>query len=297
MSAPRRRVLVTGASGLLGGRLAELLAAHHDVVATRHHAPVPAGLPAVDFDLLSTASLSAAIAGTRPDVVVHSAALADADRCQAEPGLAHRANVEASAELAHLCHARGARLIAISTDLVASGERAWMGEDDAAEPRLVYGRTKLAGEVAVLAAAPDATVVRVALVLGRGFGPRATASEAIAWALVSGRRLALFTDQFRTPIDAASVADALLRLIERPLTGRFHLGGPERLSRHELGLRVARVLGLPDSGIEATTQAALPRGAPRPADASLDSRRARAELDWAPRALDDAIRDARRADL
>jgi dTDP-4-dehydrorhamnose reductase len=107
----------------------------------------------------------------------------------------------------------------------------------------------------------------------------------------------LFTDQFRTPIDAASVADALLRLVERPLAGRFHLGGPERLSRHELGLRIARVLGLDAGGIEATTQAALPLGAPRPADASLDSRRARAELGWAPRALDDAIRDSRRGDL
>ena len=290
-------MLVTGASGLLGGRLAELLAAHHEVVAGRHHAAVPAGLPTVDLDLLSPASLVSALESARPEVVVHAAALADADRCQAEPDLARRANVDASAEVARLCHARGARLIAISTDLVASGERAWIREDDPAEPKLVYGRTKLAGEEAVLATAPGAAVVRVALVLGRGFGPRATASEGIARALSAGRRLALFTDQFRTPIDAASVADALLRLIERPLAGRFHLGGPERLSRHELGLRVARVLGLPDSGIEAATQAALPLGAPRPADASLDSRRARAELDWAPRALDDAIRDSRRADL
>jgi dTDP-4-dehydrorhamnose reductase len=288
---------VTGASGLLGGRLAELLAAHHDVVATRHRGAVPDGLPAVLLDLLSPASLAAAVESARPEVVVHSAALADADRCQAEPELARRTNIDASAALARLCHARGARLIAISTDLVLSSARPWAREDDPAEPTLVYGRTKLESEDAVLAEAPDAAVVRVALVLGRGFGPRATASEAVAWALARGRALRLFTDQFRTPIDAASVADALVRLIDRPLAGRFHLGGPERLSRHELGLRVARVLGLPAGGIETTTQAALPPGARRPSDTSLDSRRARAELDWAPRALDDAIRDSRRADL
>jgi dTDP-4-dehydrorhamnose reductase len=290
-------VLVTGASGLVGGRLAELLAAHHEVVATRHHAPVPVGLPAVDLDFLSPDSLSAALEGTHPDVVVHGAALADADRCEAEPDLAHRLNVEASAELARLSHARGARLIAISTDLVLPGDRPWVREDDPVHPRLVYGRTKLEGEEVVLREAPEAAVVRIALVLGRGFGPRATASEAVAWALAAGRRLRLFTDQFRTPVDVDSIADAVLRLIDRPLAGRFHLGGAERLSRHALGLRIARVLGLPEDGIEAITQAAAPLGVPRPAEASLDTRRARAELGWEPRALDDAIRDSRRAAL
>jgi dTDP-4-dehydrorhamnose reductase len=290
-------VLVTGASGLLGGRLAELLSPHHEVVATRHRAAIPAGLASVDVELLAPESLAAAVESARPDAVVHCAAMADADRCEAEPERARLANVDASAALARLSHARGARLIAISTDLVLSSGRPWAREDDPAEPTLVYGRTKREGEDAVLAEAPDAAVVRVALVLGRGFGPRATASEAIAWALAAGRRLRLFTDQFRTPIDTASVADALLRLIDRPLAGRFHLGGPERLSRHELGLRVARVLGLPTGGIETTTQAALPPGARRPSDTSLDCGRARAELDWAPRALDDAIRDSRRADL
>src|SRR5207245_2252651 len=149
---------------------AELLAAHHEVAAGRHHAAVPTGLPTVDLDLLSPASLVSALESARPEVVVHAAALADADRCQAEPDLARRANVDASAEVARLCHARGARLIAISTDLVASGERAWIREDDPAEPKLVYGRTKLAGEEAVLATAPGAAVVR-------GVGLPAGASE------------------------------------------------------------------------------------------------------------------------
>src|SRR5262249_19672732 len=186
--------------------------------------------------------------------IVHSAALADADRCEADPDLARRANTEASAEIARLCHARGVRLIAISTDLVVPGFLAWNREDDPAEPLLVYCRTKVDAEETVRREAPDAAVVRVALVSGRGFGPRATATEAIAWALAEGRPLRLFTDQFRTPVDTASIADALLRLIARPLSGRFHLGGPERLSRHELGLRVADVLGIPAESIEAAPQ-------------------------------------------
>jgi dTDP-4-dehydrorhamnose reductase len=73
----------------------------------------------------------------------------------------------------------------------------------------------------------------------------------------------------------------------------FHLGGPERLSRHELGLRVAAVLGLDPSPIQAVRQSELAFDAPRAADASLDSSHARDTLGWEPRPLDEAIRSGR----
>ena len=105
----------------------------------------------------------------------------------------------------------------------------------------------------------------------------------------------LYTDQVRTPVDAASVADAVLRALERPASGRIHLGGPERLSRYQLGLRVAATLGLPADGIVPVTTVEVPQAARRPADASLDSNRARRELGREPRSLDGAIRDGRAA--
>jgi dTDP-4-dehydrorhamnose reductase len=290
------RLLVTGASGLLGGRLAQLLAAGHDVVAMRHHAPVPVGLRDVEADILDPASVERALRIWDVEVVVHAAAEADADRCQADPERARRYNVDATRAIAALCRRRSARLIALSTDLVLPGDRPLSAEDARVPPpALVYGRTKLEAEDAVLAEAPGSSVLRVALVLGRGFGPRTTASEGIVAALAAGRRLRLFTDQFRTPIDPESVADAIDRLIPRNISGRFHLGGPERVSRYELGLRVARVLALPTDGIEAVRQAEGAIGAPRPADASLDVARARRELGWSPRPLDEAIGESRHA--
>jgi dTDP-4-dehydrorhamnose reductase len=293
--ASRRRVLVTGASGLIGGRLAELLARGHDVIAVRHAAPIPAGLPAVDAELSDPHSLAAAVERARPDAVVHSAAFANADRCQAEPEEARRFNAEVPAALARLCRTRGVRLIALSTDLVLTGDRAWSAEDAAAAPSIVYGRTKLEGEEMVLAEAPDAVVVRLPLMVGRGYGHRATASESVARALAAGQTLRLFTDQYRTSTDPESVADGIDRLLDRPLRGRVHLGGPERLSRYQLGLRVANVLGLSPAGIEPATMATHAPGIARPADTSLDSTRARTELGWTPRPLDDAIRESRLA--
>lgn len=279
---------------MLGGRLAALLARTHHVVAGIRSRPAPAGLDQVPFDLQRRSSFEVALDQARPDAVVHSAALPDVDRCEREPALAQVCNVDAPAALARLCRARGIRLVALSTDLVFEGGHSFATEADPARPVLAYGRSKLAGEEALLAEDDTAAVVRVALVHGRGHGSRATASESIAWSLRAGRPVRLFTDQIRTPVDAESVADAIERILEREQAGRFHLGGPERLSRYDLGRRVAALLGLPAEGIEAIREADLGL-TPRPADVSLDHARARDVLGWRPRPLDTGIREGRAA--
>ncbi len=287
------RVLVTGAGGTLGGPLATLLSRWHSVVAGRHAAPTPEGLETLPLDLLSGASVERALDGSSPDAVLHAAALADPDRCEREPEAAVALNVGASALLARVCQVRGVRLVALSTDLVFAGDRQVWAETDPTGPLLAYGRTKLAGEEATRAECPGSAVARVSLVVGCGFGPRPTASEAVAWSLGRQKRVRLFVDQFRTPVDAGSLAEALRRLLEGSATGTFHLGGPERLSRHELGVRTARRLGLDAGLIEPVRAAQHALGAPRPADVSLDSARAHRELSWSPRALDVAIGEGR----
>jgi dTDP-4-dehydrorhamnose reductase len=248
----------------------------------------------VVFDLQQPGSIETALDRAKPEVVVHSAALADVDRCEKEPALAWMCNVDAPNALARLCRAHGIRLVALSTDLVFAGDRALVSEDDPARPTLAYGRTKLAGEEAVLGEDPAAAILRVALVYGRGHGARATASESVAWSLRAGHPVRLFTDQVRTPVDADSVADAIARVLAGDHRGRFHLGGLERVTRFELGQRVAAVLGLPAERIEPVRQADLAL-TPRPADVSLDHSRARNVLGWQPRPLASAIRAGRPA--
>jgi dTDP-4-dehydrorhamnose reductase len=289
------RVLVTGASGLLGGRLALVLSRSHEVVGSRHRTAVDPGLPAVDMDLLSAASVAGALAEIRPDAVVHSAALADPDLCEREPERAAALNVEATRNLASACRRAGLRLVGLSTDLVLGEGRSPWDEAAPTRPLLAYGLSKRAGEMALLAEHPAGAVVRVALVHGRGHGPRATASESVAWGLREGRPLRLYTDQYRTPVDPESVADALERLLAGSGSGVYHLGGRERISRYELGLRTARLLGLDPSRIEPVRFADQVGAAPRPADVSLDSSRAMRDLGWAPRPLDVGILEGRPA--
>jgi len=283
---------VTGAGGLLGGRLAALLQADgFTVFGGRHAAGPPPGVSETPLDLLDPGSLARALKATRPDGVLHAAVL-QADACEARPAQAEALNHRASGLLARASRAAGLRLVALSTDLVFAGNRGFVSEEDPARPLQVYGRTKLAGEEAVLADHPEAAVARVTLVVGRGHGPRGTASEAIAWAFRARRPLRLFADEYRTPVDPESVARAVALLFRGSATGRFHLGGPERLSRYELGLRVARALGLRADDIEAARQAEHV-GPARPPDVSLDITRARAELGWAPRSLDEVLPEGR----
>lgn len=248
----------------------------------------------VPLDFTSEASLARAFEAARPGAVLHAGA-ANVNRCESDPEEGESINVRGTAFVADACARHGTRLVVLSTDLVFAGQvrGAGLTEDDPPGPLTVYGRTKLGGEDEALARCAGSAAVRIALVCGRGHGPRPTASEAVAWALRRGQPLRLFTDEFRTPVDAEAVATALARLLRGSGEGRYHLGGPERVSRHELGLCVAAAFGFDPVGIEAVTRASFSTGGPRPRDVSLDSDRARSELGFAPRPLDAMIRDGR----
>ena len=219
----RRRLLVTGASGLLGGRLAEILSSSHDVIAVRHRGPVPEGLSVVDADILDHGALDRAFETARPDAV---AALRGHGRsaitARAEPDLACAAATSTAARRSRGGAGRGARFVTFSTDLVFGGDRAFVTEDDPPRPSQHYGRTKVEAEDAVLAESGEAAVLRIALVVGRGFGPRTSATEAVASALAAGRRPRLCPRSVpHADRPFASIADAVARVLDRRASGRF----------------------------------------------------------------------------
>ncbi len=287
------RVLLTGGAGLVGGRIGTLLAGREfEVRAGRHLATPPASLDAVPIDLLSAASVERALLETRAEAVLHSATLGGAEECERRPDEASALNVTAAGRLAALCRSAGVRLVALSTDQVLAGDRAWAAETEPARPLMVYGRTKRDGEEAVLAAFPEAAVARLPLMIGRGYGPRGTGTETILWALRAGRSVRLYEDEFRTPLDPESAATPLAALLRGKAAGIFHLGGPERISRFELGRRVAEAFGLSEALLEAVPRSTH-TGPPRPVDASLDSTRARTELGFEPRPLRESIAESR----
>jgi dTDP-4-dehydrorhamnose reductase len=286
------RILITGASGMLGGRLTTLLTGHH-IVALCRTQKAPPEIESVNADLADPDAVEGAMESARPEVVVHCAAASEPEICEKEPERATRENVAATETLARACARRSVRLIVTSTDLVYQGDGPNQTETSPTSPVSVYGRSKLRAESVASAEAPTTTILRVALVCGRGWSRRLTSTESIAQRLRRGEGVTLFDDEWRSPVDPDSVASAINALLLRPqLSGVFNLGGPERLTRFELGERVAQLLGL-DASLLRRASREQHRGAPRPRDVSLSSSRARQELGFAPRPLDVAIREGR----
>jgi dTDP-4-dehydrorhamnose reductase len=234
------------------------------------------------LELRDAQALQQRVLSTAPKVIVHLAAVTQIAAAYEDPEHAREINVECTARLTSLARACGARLVFASTDLVFDGEHAPYGEDAATEPRSIYGRTKLEAECYVLTY-ERALVVRLPLLYGVPDVERApTFFQAMTSALRAGREVKLFEDELRTPLWLDDAARALVRLADSELTGVIHAGGPERLSRHAMGVALARALGAdPALCVRArTTDLELPE--PRARDVSLDSSRFHACFGVAP---------------
>ncbi len=253
----RTRVLLTGASGYLGHYLEEALRGVPDIEL------FTAGRDSQDLvlDLADPAAIAAAVGPIQPEVIVHAAALARIASCEADPELAHRTNVEATAALC----ASGARVVMTSTDLVFDGAAAPYTRAARPAPRSAYGATKAAAERAVLTTR-GGLVVRLPLLFGRSFDGRRGATDMLRDAHANARRVTLFTDEFRTPLHVSDAARAVVELALDPTrTGIVHAAGTERVSRFELGERFLAVHPLPGLDLRAAE-----RGDPsRPRDVSL----------------------------
>ena len=272
-SAMPQRVLVTGATGQLGAYLVrELVAGQRAVVAWGHSTPaIVSGVSALPTDLTAPSELATAFREARPDVVIHSAAMAAVSECARAPTQAEAVNTRATGVLTELCDAAGARLVFVSTDLVFDGERARYREADPPAPLSVYGHTKATAERVVLGS-PGHAVVRVSLLFGPSINGRPSFFDGQVAALRAGQSTRLFHDEWRTPLGLATAARALIEIAESDVTGLLHVGGPERMSRVEMGERLARLLGVAATGIQAVSRLSA-GGEPRPRDTSLDSSR------------------------
>lgn len=263
------RILITGASGNLGHYLCRAaVRAGHQVVAWSHtSADSIDGIPPIPVDLTNPAALASAWNDARPDVVIHAAALASLDACARAPEQAWRLNVHATEDLA----SRARRLIYLSTDLVFAGDHPPYAESDPPNPLSLYGRSKAVGELTARASS-SSLVVRLSLLFGLRASPTKPPNffEQQLEALRNGSPMTLFEDEWRTPICASVAASALIALAESNTTGILHLGGPERMSRWEMGLRLAQFLGRDARVFHPTRRSDMP-GDPRPADVSLNS--------------------------
>ena len=285
-------VLVTGSTGFVGWRVVSQLlgAGHVPVGVLREAASERQGAASITMDLTEPGCAHTLLEGAQPDAVVNLAAVADIESCVVDPDRARRLNKQWPAELAAACEALGIRLVHVSTDQVFDGTHGAWTETDVVCPLHAYGATKAAGECAVLANSPTAAIVRPGLVTGEAHAGRRSATTQLLGALevakAGGDGPVMFTDEIRSPIAVEDLARVLVDVCENDsLSGLFHAGGSEVLTRHALAVREAQQHGFDEGLIRSGLRRSSNLADIRPADLSLDSGRLVAGLGWIPRAV------------
>jgi dTDP-4-dehydrorhamnose reductase len=266
------RLLLTGASGQLGAYLLRELQRRGIPTCawSGAHAGLLSGTEILPVDLTEPDQLTKAFRTARPTVVIHAAALASVAECFRNPGRARLVNVAGTELLAELTAAHSAKLLFVSTDLVFAGTKAPYRENDPPTPLSVYGRSKADAEKAVLVNGNGA-VVRVSLLYGPSLNGRASFFDQQVNALRVSRPVTLFEDEWRTPLDLPTAARALVDIACSDFSGLLHVGGPVRLTRVEMGERLARQLGVDAANVVVCRRDSVPAPEPRPRDTSLDA--------------------------
>lgn len=258
------RILVTGASGLLGGNLALMaLDQGHDIVAVCNQNPIFLDTAEVVCADLSQSDEAEHIIKTYdPQWVFHCAAATNVDDCEEDQHRAFRLNQDMAAKVAQAAQLAGARLVHISTDAVFDGKKGGYNEEDVPDPINVYGRSKLNGELVVLETNPTAVIVRTNI-YGWNSRPKPSLAEWFLERLQRKERCPGFTDVLVTLMLVNDLIEVLLQVMEMELSGLFHIVGVECISKYEFGQRVAHTFDLDASLIEPVPVSQVGLRAPR----------------------------------
>lgn len=254
------RILVTGAAGQVGARVADALAGHVVLPAARDA-----------LDLADREQVEQVVGEFNPDAIVNAAAMTNVDGCERDPELAFAVNALGVRNLAIAARRAGAHLVHVSTDYVFDGGRNRPYDEwDAVNPISEYGRSKLGGEIEVAAHAPSWAIVRTSWVFGR------RGTDLISWAFGAfdrGELDGVLADQVSIPTYAPDLAVLLARFAVERRAGLFHVtSGDEAVTRHELVVSALRERGVDPSGVAPIEADALDRPAARPAMSAMDNR-------------------------
>jgi dTDP-4-dehydrorhamnose reductase len=232
------RLYLTGSDGMVGTALRSAIAADPSTKDWKVR-----GVSIRDFDIGDADAVRESITDFRPDVVLHAAALAIVDECEADPTLAMWVNVAGTHHVASACRRVGARMVYLSSDYVFDGEHvpaSGYTESDLPNPLSVYGLTKLAGE-RIVAGLPQHLIIRTSWLFG-GADERTDNVLATIGRARRGELTRLIDDQYGCPTYTGDLAEALVRLLRRGHTGTLHVTNAGAATWFEVGERALRLV-------------------------------------------------------
>ncbi|GAB3793854.1 dTDP-4-dehydrorhamnose reductase [Spirosoma humi] len=267
-----KKILLTGANGLLGQKLVSLLVQQPTVelVATargENRLPFSEGYTYRSMDITDRQQVLAVIGEVQPDVVIHGAAMTDVDKCEVQKDACWAQNVHAVEYIIEACQKINAFLLHVSTDFIFDGAAGPYDETAEANPISFYGWSKQAGESAVRHSNLRWAIARTVLVYG--IAHDMSRSNIILWvkkSLEDGKTIKVVTDQWRSPTLAEDLAMGCYLIADQEAEGIFNISGKEVLTPYEMAIQTADYFGLDKSLItqaDASTFTQVARRPPR----------------------------------
>jgi len=288
------RILITGANGLLGQKLTELLDDDLavDLIATARGnliLPLKRGtfLP---LDITDLSAVEQVLAQAKPDVVINTAAMTQVDQCETDREACWKNNVTAVENLATACTKTGTRLIHISTDFIFDGSHGPLDESAKPNPLSYYGASKLAAEEIVRKSSLDWTILRTVLVFG--ITRDMSRSNIVLWvkkSLEEGKTIQVVNDQWRTPTLAEDLAMGCLLAAKKKAKGIFNVSGSEMMTPFDIANQTAEFFKLDKSLIKATDSTRFKQPAVRPLKTGFIIDKARKELGYRPHSFGEGL--------
>jgi len=240
----RKKVLITGGSGLLGSNWALSIRERYDVTLLLHKRKILIDDVNTEVVLLdSLENCISIISQHNPDIIIHTAGLTSVEECEKNKKLAKNNNVDLAKNIAIVCNKLNVKLVHISTDHLFSGKNKNVTEKEALEPVNYYGKTKAEAEIEVQNRCKNALIIRTNF-FGWGAKYRQSFSDSILEKLRANHSIGLFKDIFFTPILISELVIVVHKLINCKAKGVFNVVGNERLSKYEFGEKIAKHFNL-----------------------------------------------------
>ncbi len=290
------KVLITGASGLLGTALSiDFLEAGYEVYSGYLSHKPKYGIP-IRIDISDEKDVYDKVLKINPDIIINSAALTNVDLCESERDLAWKINVKGTENLLRTAEKVKAKFILISTDYIFDGDKGLYKEEDKPNPINFYGYTKLKAEETVQRGGVDHLIVRTSVIYGPI--PSSGKKNFALWIienLEQGKKIRVVTDQWNSPTLNINLSQMVFEAVEKDLEGIYHMAGGDRISRYEFAIEIASIFGFDRDLIEKISMEDIRWKARRPRDSSLDVSKARKVLNRKPLRIRDALKMLREA--
>jgi len=282
------KFLVTGSAGLVGSQVVkDLIKQNHTVYSCYHDEKSVHGTP-VPLDLTDQDKIIQTIQETKPDRIIHLAAMTNVDLCETEKELAIQINVKATETISKQAAKQQAFFVYVSTDYVFDGIKGMKKEDDAPNPLGFYGKSKLEGEFTLNKLASSWCIARTST----PFGIHHKKKSFPLWikeSLEAKKEIPVLVDQFTSPTYVSNLSKMLIEVAIRQITGVIHLAGATRISRYDLAELIADNLSLDKKLLIPTKTDEMNWKAQRPKDSSLDVSLATEILNEKPQKIEQSL--------